>query len=126
MRLYSKQVWQVTIGAMLATAITFAVQAAEVARDGVTYTSGGVGIDAQEQLNARAREFNLKLVFTLNEGNYIAGVTVLAAPVWKGPGRPSHALVAIGLGSALKRNGLPELEEALLAAARALSGQMGG
>jgi DNA-binding IclR family transcriptional regulator len=69
--------------------------------------------------------------FGIDEGNYIAGVTVLAAPVWKGPrdagkNRPSHALVAIGLGSALKRNGLAELEEALLASARALTGQMGG
>jgi DNA-binding IclR family transcriptional regulator len=64
--------------------------------------------------------------FGIDEGNYIAGVTVLAAPVWKAPGRPSHALVAIGLGSALRRNGLPELQEALLAAARTLSLQLGG
>jgi DNA-binding IclR family transcriptional regulator len=64
--------------------------------------------------------------FGIDEGHYIAGVTVLAAPVWKAPGRPSHALVAIGLGSALRRNGLPELEEALLAAARTLSTQLGG
>ena len=67
--------------------------------------------------------------FGIDEGNYIAGVTVLAAPVWKTPertSRPSHALVAIGLGSALKRSGLPELEAALLSAAHALSGQMGG
>jgi hypothetical protein len=41
-------------------------------------------------------------------------------------GRPSHALVAIGLGSALKRNGLPKLQDALLEAARALSTQLGG
>ena len=64
--------------------------------------------------------------FGIDEGNYIAGVTVLAAPVWKAPGRPSHALVAIGLGSALKRNGLADLEEALLAAAETLSGQLSG
>lgn len=69
--------------------------------------------------------------FGIDEGHYIAGMTVLAAPVWKAPheegkGRPSHALVAIGLGSALKRNGLPELEEALLSAARTLSAQLGG
>jgi DNA-binding IclR family transcriptional regulator len=69
--------------------------------------------------------------FGIDEGNYIDGVTVLAAPVWKasntaGGGRPSHALVAIGLGSALKRNGLPELQNALLAAARTLSIQLGG
>lgn len=64
--------------------------------------------------------------FGIDEGNYIAGVTVLAAPVWKGPGKPSHALVAIGIGSALKRNGLEELERALLSAAKMLTHQMGG
>lgn len=64
--------------------------------------------------------------FGIDEGNYIAGVTVLAAPVRKGPGRPSHALVAIGIGSALRRNGLEELEAALLSAAKTLTRQMGG
>jgi hypothetical protein len=50
----------------------------EKSRDGIEYLSGGVGIDAQDRINARAKDFNLKLVFTLNEGNYIAdvGVTV--------------------------------------------------
>jgi DNA-binding IclR family transcriptional regulator len=64
--------------------------------------------------------------FGIDEGNYIGGVTVLAAPVWKDPGKPSHALVAIGIGSALKRNGLEELEGALLSAAKVLTRQMGG
>jgi DNA-binding IclR family transcriptional regulator len=64
--------------------------------------------------------------FGVDDGNYIAGVTVLAAPVWKVSGRPSHALVAIGIGSALKRSGLGELQAALLQAAKSLSHQMGG
>lgn len=64
--------------------------------------------------------------FAVDEGNYIAGVTVVSAPVWKGRGRPSHALVAIGIGGALRRAGLAALEEYLLAAARALSIQLGG
>lgn len=64
--------------------------------------------------------------FGIDEGNYIAGVTVLAAPVWKNRGRPSHALVAIGIGAALKRNGLEELEASLVAAARTLTLQLGG
>ncbi len=64
--------------------------------------------------------------FGIDEGNYISGVTVLAAPVWKARGSPSHALVAIGIGSALRRSGLPALQEALLSAARSLSHQMGG
>lgn len=64
--------------------------------------------------------------FGIDEGNYIAGVTVLAAPIWKGRGKPSHALVAIGIGAALRRNGLEELESALVAAARTVTSQLGG
>jgi hypothetical protein len=48
----------------------------EKTRDGIEYLSGGVGINAQEAINARAQDFNLKLVFTLKEGNYIADVGV--------------------------------------------------
>lgn len=58
----------------------------------------------------------------VDAGHYIAGVTVTAAPVWK-TGRPSHALVAIGLGAAV-REGLPGLKEALKGAARSLSEQL--
>lgn len=64
--------------------------------------------------------------FAVDEGNYISGVTVVAAPVWKARGRPSHALVAIGLGGALRRSGLPALQDALRSAAQALSGQLSG
>lgn len=64
--------------------------------------------------------------YALDDGNYISGVTVVAAPVWKSRGRPSHALVAIGIGSTLRRGALPALEETLLAAARSLSEQLGG
>lgn len=60
----------------------------------------------------------------VDDGNYISGVTVLAAPVWKAKGRPSHALVAVGIGSALKAR-LSELAPELLAAAHTLSGQLG-
>jgi len=70
---------------------------------------------------ARTREQG----FGVDEGNYISGVTVLAAPVWKNRSKPSHALVAIGIGAAL-RSGRAELEQALLAAARNLSMQIGG
>ena len=64
--------------------------------------------------------------FAVDPGNYISGVTVVAAPVWKTRDRPSHALVAIGLGSALKRNGLPALQDALKSGARILSNQLCG
>ena len=52
----------------------------EVARAGnIEYITGGVGINEQQQLNAYAkdRDYNLKLVFTLNAGNYLADVDVV-------------------------------------------------
>lgn len=46
------------------------------ATGGVSFVTGGIGVEAQERLNSRADDFNLKLVFTLEEGNYIADVDV--------------------------------------------------
>lgn len=64
--------------------------------------------------------------YAVDDGNYIAGVTVVAAPVWKTRDKLSHALVAIGLSSTLKRNGLPELQQSLLQQAQILSNQLSG
>src|ERR1700688_3962865 len=64
--------------------------------------------------------------FAVDAGNYISGVTVIAAPVWKTRATLSHALVAIGIGSALKRTGLPVLQDALLSDAKVLSNQLCG
>jgi DNA-binding IclR family transcriptional regulator len=60
----------------------------------------------------------------VDQGNYITGVTVVGAPVWKAAGRPSHALVAIGIGAALRGDRLAELETALGDAARGLTAQL--
>lgn len=64
----------------------------------------------------------------VDAGHYISGVTVIAAPVWKGgrEGRPSHALVAIGIGAAMRGEALPRLKDTLQNAARMLSDQMSG
>src|SRR5215831_5152346 len=62
----------------------------------------------------------------IDAGNYISGVTVVAAPVWKTRTQLSHALVAIGIGSALKRTGLPALQNALRSASQSLSTQLSG
>jgi DNA-binding IclR family transcriptional regulator len=62
----------------------------------------------------------------VDAGHYISGVTVVAAPVWKTRSKLSHALVAIGIGSALSRKGLPALQEAVLSAAQTLSNQLCG
>jgi len=65
------------------------------------------------------------LGFALDEENYMAGLTVLAAPVWT-RGKLSHALVVIGPSGALRRSGLPKLQKSLLDSARILTTQLGG
>lgn len=64
--------------------------------------------------------------YAVDPGNYISGVTVLAAPVWKGPGQLSHALVVLAIGNTLQREGMSGLQDALLSGARTLSNQLGG
>lgn len=61
----------------------------------------------------------------VDAGNYISGVTVVAAPVWKAAGPPSHALVGIAIGGVLRGERLPALQTALLASAGAVSRQLG-
>jgi len=64
--------------------------------------------------------------FAVDAGSYISGVTVIAAPVWKSRDKLSHALVAIGISSAMQRTGLDALQQSLLASARTLSNQLCG
>ncbi len=45
--------------------------------DGVSYVSGGVGLDSINRLNSLAAEFNLKLVFALRSGAYLSDVQVV-------------------------------------------------
>ena len=40
------------------------------------YVAGGIGLEDRQRLTAREKEFNLKLVFTLAEGNYLSDVGV--------------------------------------------------
>jgi hypothetical protein len=47
-----------------------------VTQGNVPFVSGGIGVDSEQALKAREKEFNLKLVFTLVEGNYLADVDV--------------------------------------------------
>jgi DNA-binding IclR family transcriptional regulator len=64
--------------------------------------------------------------FAVDDGNYIAGVTVVAAPVWKTRAQLSHALVAVGIGSEARRARISALAKALLTASKALSNQLCG
>ena len=45
-------------------------------RSEVAYLSGGIGDEEEARLMARQNEFNLKFLFTINEGNYLADVNV--------------------------------------------------
>jgi hypothetical protein len=61
----------------MAHASAFSASSASPAATGsIPHVSGGIGEGEQQQLLARQRDYNLKLVFTLNEGNYIADVNV--------------------------------------------------
>jgi DNA-binding IclR family transcriptional regulator len=84
------------------------------------------GFDAWLAQVADAR----RVGFAVDAGNYITGVTVVSAPVWKGAwkgrGRPSHAFVAIGIGGSLRGDRLPALTEALAGAAEGLTQQLAG
>jgi hypothetical protein len=48
-----------------------------VAERGIIYVSGGVGQDEAAKLVAMQGSFNLKLMFTLFEGNYVSDVGVM-------------------------------------------------
>lgn len=47
--------------------------------NGTSWVSGGVGADSLQRLKALEPQFNLKLVFTLVEGNYLSDVRVTIA-----------------------------------------------
>lgn len=55
--------------------------------------------------------------YGLDRGNYIAGVTVVAAPVKARQGGVSHALIALGIDSVIDRAGIDVLGHALVHAA---------
>ena len=58
--------------------------------------------------------------YAIDEGRYIAGVTVIAAPVML-RGRVSHAIVIVGVSEQLRRQGLLEIGAALKSEAADLS-----
>lgn len=64
------------IGVPAGAAAPAAGPAGSVAPSGVKFIAGGVGENAEERMKAAQENFNLKLVFTLVEGNYLADVDV--------------------------------------------------
>lgn len=45
--------------------------------NGIRYVSGGVGVSSRDTLQQMADDYNLKLVFAVQQGNYLADVPVV-------------------------------------------------
>lgn len=62
--------------ALLSSGVSARSEEVVTAPSGVTYVSGGAGTEAVDRLRSMEPEFNLKLVFALNNGEYLADVKV--------------------------------------------------
>jgi L-amino acid N-acyltransferase YncA len=58
-------------------ALILLVFSMDVRAGDVPYLSGGVGADAREELLAKEKEYNLKIVVAERSGDYLAGVKVV-------------------------------------------------
>jgi DNA-binding IclR family transcriptional regulator len=63
--------------------------------------------------------------FSIDRGNYIAGVTIVAVPVLNRSGTISHTIAAVGLGSQLDRASSLALAQDMRAAAQEVAAQLG-
>lgn len=64
--------------------------------------------------------------FAIDQGNYMSGITVLAAPVMMTASRMTHALVAVGVTDQLPKGTTQALAKFLVDEAQNLSSAMGG
>ena len=62
--------------------------------------------------------------FSIDRGNYIAGVTIVAVPVLNNRGTISHTIAAVGLGSLLDRASSLVLAQDMRAAAQEVAAQL--
>ncbi len=67
-----------------------------------------------------------RLGFAVDHGQYIAGASVMATPVWETDGTFRHALVTIAIGGALHRTDTDALSASLLTAAKTISRRLNG
>lgn len=70
---------------VMVVALTAAAAAADCADAGKRMVSGGIGEASRQELLREEHRYNLKLVFTLTEGNYVAGAGVELAAAAGGP-----------------------------------------
>lgn len=64
------------------------------------------------------------LGYGVDRGNYIAGVTVVAAPVLARSGGVSHAIITLGIDSVIDRAGVEVLGKALVHAAEGIANSL--
>ena len=62
--------------------------------------------------------------FSIDRGNYIAGLTIIAVPILNLSGNTSHTIVGIGIGSQLDRAHLRALAKEMRTAAREVAAQI--
>jgi len=68
------------LGSLALSSVARADDDAVVQQSGnVSYVSGGIGSESVDRLNSLVSDFNLKLVFALNNGEYVSGVRVVIA-----------------------------------------------
>jgi hypothetical protein len=65
------------IRVLVTMAIVLLVFSAEARAADVPYLSGGVGADSREELLAKEKEYNIKIVAAEKSGDYLAGVQVV-------------------------------------------------
>lgn len=63
--------------------------------------------------------------YAVDAGHYIAGVFVIAAPIFATAGAPTHALVAVGLEGGVRATGPDRLGDALRTEAALVSARLG-
>lgn len=67
----------IACGAAAAAGITQSAQNQIMTSGQVAFASGGVGEDSLQRMKALSKDFNLKVIFALKAGNYLADVAVV-------------------------------------------------
>lgn len=65
------------ISVLATMAIVLLTFGMEVGAAEVSYISGGIGADMREELLAKEKEYNLKIVVAEKSGDYLAGVQIV-------------------------------------------------
>jgi hypothetical protein len=69
--------WMAAVALMAAPAMAQAGPEQAVTQGNVSWVSGGVGDPSVERMQAMSRDYNLKAIFALKSGNYVADVPVV-------------------------------------------------